>query len=291
MKLPYLLAAAADDLWLYKKTGAALVLCASLALFLVGLFLLARHNATHRFDLLRQDGRMTVYLRDSADAASVARLKRRLGDDPQVATFAYISKEDALQLFRQSGGEASLLTELDGNPLPAAFEVEAMDRSALTQLTKRYARFSIVEEVQDASPWQEGWDGVFDQFSIAGMTIGGLLAGIATVVIVVAARLHFRLRQEEIRMMRLVGAPPLWIRSLFGLEGTALGVTGGGLALAAVFALFVFSRGRIEAYLAAGAFGGHPLQFFPLEMAIGVVLAGGIVGGFGGFFSVGWGRS
>ena len=291
MRLRYLLAAAADDLWLYKKSGAAVVLCNGLALFLVGLFLLAGYNANQRFDLLRQKGRMTIYLRDSADPSAIARLKRRLGQDPQVAGFTYISREDALQLFSQTGGEAALLAELDSNPLPDSFEVDAVDRSALAALKKRYARFATVEEVQDASPWQEGWDGVFGQFSIAGRTIGGLLAGIAAAVIVVAARLHFRLRQEEVRAMRLVGAPPLWIRSLFGLEGTALGVAGGGLALVAVLGLFALSRGKIEVYLGAGPLGGHPLQFFPVEMMIGVVLAGGIVGGIGGFFSVGWGRS
>jgi len=208
-----------------------------------------------------------------------------------VTAFTYISKEDALQLFRQGGGEAALLTELDGNPLPAAFEVEVLNRSALAEMTKQYARFAAVEEVQDASPWQKEWDGVFGQLSMAGMTVGGLLTAIVAAVIVVAARLHFRLRLAEVRAMRLVGAPPLWIRSLFGLEGTALGVTGGGLALAAILGLFAFSRGKIEAHLASGPFGGHPLQFLPVEMMVGVVLAGGIVGGIGGFFSVGGGRS
>jgi len=291
MILRYLFAATLDDLWRYKKTGVALVLCIGLALSLVGLFLLAGYNADRRFDLLRQKGRMTIYLHDSAAPAATTFLKRRLGQDRQVASFTYISKEDALQLFRQNSGGASLLSELDGNPLPAAFEVEAIDRSALAQLTKRYARFAAVEEVQDASPWSDGWNGVFEQLSIAGMVIGGILIAIAAGVIVVAVRLHFRLRQAEIRIMRLVGAPPLFLRSLLGLEGTVLGVSGGGLALAVIFGLFVLLRGRVEAWLASGPFGGYPLQFFPVEVMVGIVLAGGIVCGMGGFFSVGWGRS
>ena len=291
MKLRYLLAAAADDLWIYKKSGGVVVLCNGLVLFLVGLFLLAGYNTDRRFDRLRQQGRLTIYLRDSAGPAAIVHLKRRLEQDRQVAAFTYISKEDALQLFRHGGGEASLLAELDGNPFPAAFEVEAVNRSALTELTRRYARFAAVEEVQDPSPWQEGWDGMFGQLSMVGMTVGSLVAAIAAAVIVAAARLHFRLRQEEVRMMRLVGAPPLWIRSLFGLEGAALGMTGGGLALAAVLGLFALSRERIEAHLAAGPFGDQPLEVLPVEMMVGVVLAGGFVGGLGGFFSVGRRRS
>jgi len=291
MTLRDLLAAAADNLWIYKRSGGATVLCNGLVLFLVGLFLLAGYNTDRRFDRLRRQGRLTIYLSDSAGPAAIAQLKRRLEQDRKVATFTYISKEDALKLFRRDGGESALLSELDGNPLPAAFEVEAIDRSALVEMTKRYARFAGVEEVQDASPWQAGWDGVFEQISIVGMTTGGLLAAVAAAVIVVAARLHFHLRQAEVRMMRLAGAPPSWIRSLFSLEGMALGVAGGGLALVAIFGLFAGSRGRIEAYLASGPFGGHPLQFFPVGMMVGVVLAGGIVGGLGGFFSAGWGRS
>jgi hypothetical protein len=69
-----------------------------------------------------------VFLKDSAKAGDVAALRDAVALMPNVIQVTYVSKETALERFKeQTKNSPALVEQLRGNPLPASFEVTLDD--------------------------------------------------------------------------------------------------------------------------------------------------------------------
>ena len=85
--------------------------------------------------------------------------------------------------------------------------------------------------------------------------------------------------------MQLVGAPQVYIRGPFVLEGMLQGGLGAFMALAALGVAFFALRARYLAPMAS-ALNLSSVHFLPLELCASLVAGGMIVGCLGGFVAV-----
>ncbi len=106
----------------------------------------------------------------------------------------------------------------------------------------------------------------------------GVVMGLAALLIVSnVIRLTVFARREEISIMRLVGASPLFIRAPYVLEGCLQGVLGGGLAATMLFGLghgLVAALRReinldLGAYMSVGVDGTFACGLVALGLALG----------------------
>lgn len=226
-------------------TAVLSVITMTIALFLMGMFLLLLENVNQVVSSSQTDITLRLYLRDNAPAGQIEQLKRELQEIPEVQSVVSKSKGDALANFRAAlGDKAVILDGLDqNNPLPASLEVtfKKQDASwALAKYASRYTGHPLVEEAQYRK-------GVLEQLAslMRLLRFGGLLA-IVFMLIVTAfiisntIKLALYAHRDEIGIMRLVGATEGFIKTPYVLEGFAQGIVGALVGLLMLYGCYAF---------------------------------------------------
>ncbi|MBW2061094.1 MAG: ABC transporter permease [Deltaproteobacteria bacterium] len=223
----------------------------SLALLTLSAFVLIYANVQSLIKASTQDLSVSVYLADGVSPARLAKLKNSLSEMPQTVSLSYISKSQALaDLKRRFGTYGNLLDGLEENPLPASLELELKpeyrSQEQIKALIERLRSFNGVTDVDYAWEWADKLSGLLNFLKLCGFIIGGLLF-LATVFIVSnTIKLTLYSRQEEIYIMRLIGATEGFIKAPFFIEGFLQGLVGGLLALVTLFLIFSLLVSRIK---------------------------------------------
>jgi cell division transport system permease protein len=98
-------------------------------------------------------------------------------------------------------------------------------------------RLPGVEDADFDLPWVTRLREVVNMTRAAGVSLGGVVGLAAILTIASVVRMTIYGRQQEIEIMRLVGATRTYIAAPFLLESSLLGILGGGLSLGALYAI------------------------------------------------------
>lgn len=220
----------------------------AISLFVIGLFGLAAYNIRLVIEDVEARVEVVAYLRDNASQADIRLAETDIRAFPEVRDVRYISREQALIIARKDLPEfAALFGDLEGNPLPASFEIalrpHQQGAAAVAAVADRVRLYPVVEDVTYGQEWL---DTVYLLRRVAAVTtavLGAAFAAVAALIIASAIRLAIFARRDEISIMRLVGATDGFIRRPFVLEGLLTGMIGALLALALTWGAFrVLSR-------------------------------------------------
>jgi cell division transport system permease protein len=270
--------------------GIASIGTIAVSFVIVGIFLIITGNLSALVADWKEQFQVTVFLEDGITAEQLALVKKRIQSERAVKGIDYTSKEEALQSFkRELRGKESLLEGLGENPIPASFQLRIHEAyqtpEALRQLTVSLARLEGVDDVQYGQEWVDRLTGAIRLLRLLGLSVG-LALGMASLLIVSnTIRLAVYSREEEIEIMRLVGATKMHIRGPFLLEGLIQGGLGAGLALVLLFAAYRATLWQLQ--LTPGQiFGVGVGSFLDPRWAGAMLLAGASVGAFGSLISV-----
>jgi cell division transport system permease protein len=257
------------------KTSLVAVLTIAVSVLLGGVFLLASRNVMDSIQRWRSEMRVVIYLRPQAD---LNRLAAEAGGAPWVASAKAVSSKDARERFREIFPSLSGLVEgWDEEPLPASIEVALRDPSARSPEVRAWidgwrAR-PEVEMVDDDREWLGQLETLVAVGRGIGLALAGGLLGAAVFTIASVIRLAAYLHQEEISILRLVGATEFYIRGPFYAEGLLQGLIGGGVAMGALYGLYRLAEARKAASLVASVLTSGFLT--PGQVACLVLLGGG----------------
>lgn len=235
---------------------------------------------------------VSAYLEDAIGEAGGRDLARQVTAWPGVTRATYVSKEDALARFRAAlAGQTALLEALPGNPLPASIEVSlAPDRrtaAGIRDIAAALRGLAGVSDVEYGREEAERLAALVRVVRLAGLAVGLVLALVATFIVASTIRLALYVRQEEVELLRLVGATERFVRAPFLIEGALEGLAGASLALGlAALARWIalpslLALGDILAPAAVG--------FLPARTIVAVEGAGVLVGLAGSWLSLGRG--
>ncbi|HSM60829.1 MAG TPA: permease-like cell division protein FtsX [Longimicrobiales bacterium] len=230
----------------FRRTPVLTVLSAAmvgLALYVVGLFVLATFNLELALSSIEERVEVVVYLRDDARQSEIDLAQTELAEIEEVARVRYVSKRDALARAQQDLPEfGELFGAVEVNPLPQSLEVElrpgARTREGVQRVADEASVYPFVEDVQYGEEWV---DKLFTLRRIGAVSAGVLGAAfflVAALIIGTALRIAIFARREEIYVMRLVGATNGFIRRPFLVEGAMSGFLGGLAAWAATWATY-----------------------------------------------------
>lgn len=140
--LRYFVFEAFESLWRNRRSSTISILTISIALFMLGLFLLVSENLGRTVDEWGRSAEFSVYLRDEATTAERSAVEQALRAAPSVAGVETVSKDEALARFRRDFPDLAPATAGEpANPFPASFEVRlgpsAADPPALAALAAR----------------------------------------------------------------------------------------------------------------------------------------------------------
>lgn len=242
------------------------------ALYTLSVFGLVWLNIERVLEDVEKRVEVVAYLKDSTEPGEGATLMREVATYPEVDSVAYVSKEDALARARADLSEYDELYEdLEVNPLPASVEIALKSgyrrNEQVRDIATRLARFPFVEEIKYGEDWIQKLNFLQDLSLFLGLVVGGIFAAIAFVSIGATINLVLLSREDEIAIMKMVGATPVFIAQPFVIEGFVKGVIG---ALAAIV-LLTATFGTLESRVVS-------LEFYtPAQIVVGVMV-GGVLG-------------
>ncbi|MEW6183205.1 MAG: permease-like cell division protein FtsX [Bacillota bacterium] len=214
--------------WL-ATSAAGMVL---VALLILGFVCLLALNAAHFSRAVEEGIDVAVFVAEDVSADLVSQLGKELGKIDGVAGVTFIPKEKALEKLRRDLGERSdLLNGLeDDNPLPDTFRLHPEDASSVTLIAKQAATFPGVEKVRYGEGVVEKLLQLTNWVRIAAVGLVVLFGLAAVFLTMTTIRLSILNRQEEIGVMKLLGATNWFVRGPFILEGIIIGFVGAALA-------------------------------------------------------------
>ena len=288
--LRHILREALVNLWRNRYMNLLASATIAVSLLLVGIFLLLAHNLSRVVTDLGNQVTLSVYLEAETSAGEREAILAALRERPEAASFEYVSPEAALEKFRRLFPSLREVPDaLEENPFPASVEVRMAQRHRDPESVRRLAGalkgLPGVEDTAFDLPWVNRLRDLVSLARAAGYSLGGVVGLAAILTIASVIRLTIYSRQQEIEILRLVGATRTFILSPFLLESSVLGALGGGLALGALEGVY--------RYLARNPGTTVPLfnelltaSFLPPATAWTLVLLGFAAGALGGLLSL-----
>jgi cell division transport system permease protein len=210
-----------------------------LAVILLGVLIRVSTNAYELAQALKQDVEVEIFLLDIGDNRT-AEIKRELSNHEVVERVEYISRERAMELFREEfGAESELLGDVMF--LPASFRVRTVadaQVSSIAAFADEMRDYRGVEEVRFNQRGLEILEERLHLFVIGGSLLGLFIGLTAMVLVFNTIRLTIYAKRDLIRAMKLVGATNGFIKRPFMVEGILQGLIAGGLGAGAVWAIF-----------------------------------------------------
>ena len=219
---------------------------------------------------------VVAYLQPNTTDSQVKELTDRLGGMSEVASVAYVSRDQALERFRASmeaQGRQDLTRYLETNPLYASLEVKMADPSKIRIVGDALRGDPSIRNVINIEDLVGRVLTVTSILRTAGTVVLVIVGIIALFIIINTIRLAVLARADEIEVMRLVGASDAFIRWPFVFEGAFVGFLGSVVTLGILLAV----ADPLSAFM-ADFFRVLPLQFGSLTRDLVTLVMGAGVG-------------
>jgi len=277
--ISYFVTEAATSLWRSRLVNAVSIGTIAVSLFVLGAFLTVASGLGEMVTRWAEKVQVIVYLEDGVEERVRASLENRLREDPAASGVEFVSREQALARFREMFRDLSSLPEdLGENPFPASLEVtlraERQSPAEVERMAKALEGAPGILEIQYDLLWIERLATGVRLVRGVGAFLGGILvlAGVFTISNVI--RLTIYAREDELDIMRLVGATRAYVKGPFVTEGVIQGGLGGLVAVGLLWA----ALGWLSRGLAASDLVSRAAFSLPTGVALLLVVGGMAVG-------------
>ena len=172
---------------------------------------------------------LSLFLRRDAKANEITEIEWRLKQHQQIASYQFVSRDKALEQFKENSGLTGIMEGLEQNPLPDAFIITAntLSSEALDAFSAEFTGFYAVEHVQLDSSWARRLESLLKLGRFTVLMLGVLLSFLLIAVAFNTIRLQILTMREEIEVAKLIGASDNFIQRPFLYFGAVQGLVGG----------------------------------------------------------------
>lgn len=205
----------------------------AVSLFVLGMFMLIVMNMNHMASSLESQVQISVYLQDDISDSTKRDIESDINSMQGIESVTYISRDEALDRFRERLGEQKYLLEAlgDTNPLPDSFEVTVKQPDMVKTAAETIQEYKGVESTKYGQDVIQHLFEITRLIRIFGISLIVLLAAATLFLISNTIRLTVFARRKEIAIMKYVGATDWFIRWPFMLEGMVMGFFGAILSV------------------------------------------------------------
>ncbi len=263
-------------------------LTVSLSVLIFAFFSLVYTNMIGAGDRLTDDLSLIVYLEDEPGPAMQEQLRRKILNFDKVEELRFVSKKEAYERFaEQLGKDSDVLNDMPKDFLPASIEIvplRSLRGYAQIKLFSEYlASLPGTEKVQYGQEWIERFYHFVRLVTIVVFLSGTLLILTATFMVAYTIRLTILGRQDELELLKLVGATNKYIQTPFLIEGVLQGLLGSVIGLIALYGLFQWISAR---FTGPGILNFFQFNFFSPIIIICIILASISLCTFGSYTSI-----
>lgn len=241
----------------YQALAAALAM--SLTFFVSSIFILLIIGGQIVLNYIEQRPQVIAFFKDNATESQINDLSAKVQATGLATNVKYVSKEEALAIYRERNKNDPLLLEsVTADFLPASIDISVKKASDIQGITNVVQGEPTVERaitpqnlVDQLVKWTK-------TIRIGGIAFVSTLLAVSFLIIIMVIGMRIALRRDEIAIMNLVGATKWYISRPFFIEGALYGVVGATIATFLVYSLLLFYSPNIQSFLG-------PIQIFPIS--------------------------
>ncbi len=240
----------------------------ALCIFILGLFYSVTTNVNYMVDQMSETLYIQVFFDDDINEERIESIGNTIESRDEVTYMEYTSAEEAWNEYKEKyfGEDYAELAEgyADDNPLAnsASYEVYFKEATQQNELVTFVEGIDGVRKVNSSDVTADSLSEISSLVGLVSIAILLILLGIALFLINNTIAIGITVRNEEIRIMRLLGARNAFIRAPFVVEGVLIGMVGAAIPLAAVYLLY----GNVVTYVMSQfSFLSNILVFMPVE--------------------------
>ena len=239
--------------WLAIAAMAIMVITLTIILFSLianATFSNTIHQITDKIDV-------SLYLKDTVTTTQTNDLLAQLKKLPAVKRVTYLSKQQALDAYRQqNSGNAQLIAAINetDNPLPATIRIAPIDLNHIDAIRAFIDKPSVAalqsDPASDSGDRRAAINKITHATNIlrrAGIVAVAIFAAISVLIIFNTIQMAIFNRRDELQIMRLLGATTWYIRGPFVVETIIYGVFSAVISVLIINALFVTASSSLQA--------------------------------------------
>lgn len=231
----------------FKRNGllsTATVIVLSLNLLILGGILIFSVATDALFTSLEEKIDISVYFKPDVAEVDIRALEQNLTTKPEIKSIEYVSKEVALERFRERHKDDEVilnsLDELGINPLESSLNIKARnpeDYPAILEYFRAEEVRDMVDQINDYENEQiiERLSSIVNDARRGRLILSLILSLVSILITFITIKLAINNAKEEIAIMRLVGSTNWHIRGPFLIEGIIYGLISSVIAMGVLF--------------------------------------------------------
>ena len=209
----------------YQAIAAILIMM--LTFLVVSFFTFLIGGSSKIVNYFESKPQVTAFFKNEAKQSDINSLENDLQSTGKVASVKYVSKDEALKIYREQNKNDPLLLDLvTADILPASLEISALKIEDLASISDTLKKSPVVQEVvfqKDVVSALTSWTSAIRKIGIALIV---LLSLVSIFIMVTIIGIKISQKKEDIEIMRLIGATNWYIRWPFIFEGMFYGAIG-----------------------------------------------------------------
>ena len=262
-------------------------ICVTVAcLLIVGMFASVMYNLNIMVDELNKTNEILVYIDESLPDSEAESLETEIRVVDNVRSAEFVTREQALEDFIKEHNNDPVFAGLDASTFRHRVVVVLEDNALMKDTIKDIRRLYGVADITAHYELAEGFAMIQDILQIVFVLVLAVLLVVALLIISNTVKMAMYSRQNEIAIMKMVGATNGFIRLPFIVQGFILGMTGAGLAFAVEWWLYDAMVAKLATLDTLGMFNFVDFRLLLVPMVFTFGSAGLFVGIVGSWSSI-----
>lgn len=225
-----------------------------------------------------------AFFKDNTQTQDISAIQAALNQTGKVSKLKFISKEEALQIYRERNKNNPQLLELvTANILPPSLEVSTNGPEDLAPIVEILKKEPVIEEVVYPEDVVKTIAQATSLIRYVGLGVVTFLIIFSILAILMIIGFKIRVQRHEIETMKLLGASNWFIRSPYILEGALYGVLGAFTAWSVTYIILWYITPFLQNSLGADLKLLPVSPIFMLEILTTVLVVSGLVGSIGSY--------
>lgn len=255
----------------YQALAAILIL--TITFFVGYTFSLLVFGAEHILRYFETRPQITAFFALDTSQTQIQTLETVMRERQYVDKVTVISKEQALEIYREDNKNDPLLLELvTADILPASIEVSGKDVSALPQIYDDLSKAEGIDEVvyqKDVIENLQKWTQSIRYIGVASVTILGLTSFI---IVVIISGMKVAVKRRAIHIMRILGATKWYVKAPFVYEGIIYGVLSSLIAWGFMYIGALYLSPWLRSFFGSVPLPSNTPQFLAIQLAVGTFI-------------------
>lgn len=229
--------------------------CVTVAcMIIVGSFSILMYNVNMMVEDLNQTNEVIAYVDSELSDAEAKSVGTKINMIDNIMQSTWMSREEALENFIADHDGNSSFQGVDPTDLRHRFRVVLEDNTKMDETVALLEQVPGVVFVDAEYELAEGFATISQVLNLVSYGVIAILLAVSLLIISNTVKIAMYDRQNEIAIMKMVGATNGFIRFPFVVEGFLLGITGAGLAFGLQWVMYDALVVRISQVDALGLF-------------------------------------